>query len=77
MYKIGDKVICKCLSSFVGFKIGNKYIISYYNLNTYYGISDSKGIKYGIYTNELMNKYFYTNKELRKLKLERLGNEDR
>jgi len=84
--KIGTKLICKntyCAGNVNNFTKDNSYIISnvFYNYNDnnhyYYVIEDNKGIRWDF--DESINEssfnvedYFYTLKEIRKMKLDSL-----
>ena len=80
MYKVGDKLLCRITfeTSYIEF-LNNCY---YYILDIEYGnfIRIKVGHKKGyasdneccVFYDFYLDKYFYTNQELRKLKLERL-----
>ena len=77
--EIGDKVYCKKERDVIDITLGRSYILSIVNTN-YISINNNKGllfsfgtIKYYGYGN-YFNDYFYTEKEMRKLKLEAIEN---
>lgn len=83
MYNVGDSIIFRDLPNYYGFEIGHEYVINkiihssklFRNSNIYYYhiIMDNKYIL-GVFSEDKIYEYFYTEKEIRKLKLERLRN---
>ena len=82
--KIGDKLICKEDFSYskgkfyFSFKKGIDYLVTsaYYVSSENYSYVQFFGDSYGAYCNlreETCEKYFYTKREVRKLKLEKLN----
>ena len=75
MYKVGDKLVCKKNWSgnmtYSGLTINKEYIINGSNNNGAFRIGE-----YWFYTycDDNIKDWFYTTKELRKKKLERLNN---
>jgi len=80
-FKVGDKLLCK--KDYIHHKIsihkGNEYIISdslfeteYY---TFIYIIDDNNVKVEVQYEKDIYEFFYTEKEVRNIKLKKLGNE--
>ena len=83
MHKVGDSIIFRGLPNYYGFEIGHEYTINsiihsskiFRNSNNYYYhiMMDNK-YNLGVFVEDKINEYFYTEKEIRKLKLEKINN---
>jgi len=84
MLKIGDKLMCKVSNnkSIIGFNYGKYYSIEHISkidgesfVN--YKICNDKGFSYNFYNLRgyySIHKFFYTTKEIRRMKLEKISN---
>lgn len=76
--KVGDKLFCK--KTFYGnysdkwISEGKTYTVLYNDkAKRYYILDDSVDINESVLTNPFLDKYFLTNKEIRKMKLNKLN----
>lgn len=82
-FEVGDKLLCKnsCSTYKISFEKGKEYIITDILRNAwyvkdeedrFYYINDDNNSKIEIVNVEVLNRFFYTKKEIRYLKLKKL-----
>ena len=72
-YNVGDRLLCKISNDIFNITKDNYYVIIYIGSNTISLVNDTGNrIGYKVDSRKLVT-YFYTLKEIRKLKLERIN----